>query len=318
MVKIGYFLSSEEFGPHAHVEQAKMAEEAGFEALWISDHYHPWVGEQGQSPFVWSVIGALSQVTSLPVTTAVTCPTMRIHPAVLAQAVATSAVMLEGRFNFGIGTGENLNEHILGDRWPPTDVRLEMMEEAVEVMRLLWEGGGTKSHYGKHYTVENARIYTIPDEPPPVLVSGFGPKAARLAGKIGDGYVHVAPDAEMLNLFRESGGGDKVAHAGTKVCYGEDEAECRRLAHQTWPNESLPGQLAQELPTVAHFEQATSIVTEDMVAQGVVCGPDPEQHKQNIQEYVDAGYDEVYVQQIGPNQKAFFDFYQREILPEFR
>ena len=273
--------------------------------------------EQGQSPFVWSVIGALSQVTSLPVTTAVTCPTMRIHPAVLAQAVATSAVMLEGRFNFGIGSGENLNEHILGDRWPPTDVRLEMMEEAVEVMRLLWEGG-TKSHYGKHYTVENARIYTIPDEPPPVLVSGFGPKATKLAGKIGDGYCHVAPDAEMLNLFRESGGGDKVAHAGSKVCYGDDEAECRRIAHQTWPNESLPGELAQELPTVAHFDQATSIVTEDMVAQGVVCGPDPDQHKQNLQEYVDAGYDEVYVQQIGPNQKAFFDFYQSEILPEFR
>ena len=317
MVKIGYFLSSEEFGPHAQVEQAKMAEDAGFEALWISDHYHPWVREQGQSPFVWSVIGALSQVTSLPVTTAVTCPTMRIHPAVLAQAVATSAVMLEGRFNFGIGSGENLNEHILGDRWPPTDVRLEMMEEAVEVMRLLWEGG-TKSHYGKHYTVENACIYTIPDEPPPVLVSGFGPKAAKLAGKIGDGYCHVAPDAEMLNLFRESGGGDKVAHAGSKVCYGEDEAECRRISHQTWPNESLPGELAQELPTVAHFDQATSIVTEDMVAGGVVCGPDPEQHKQNIQEYVDAGYDEVYVQQIGPNQKAFFDFYQSEILPEFR
>ena len=317
MVKIGYFLSSEEFGPHAHVEQARMAEEAGFEALWISDHYHPWVNEQGQSPFVWSVIGALSQVTSLPVTTAVTCPTMRIHPAILAQAVATSAVMLEGRFNFGIGSGENLNEHILGDRWPPTDVRLEMMEEAVEVMRLLWEGG-TKSYYGKHYTVENARIYTIPEEPPPVLVSGFGPKAARLAGKTGDGYVHVAPDAEMLNLFRESGGGNKVAHAGTKVCYGEDEAECRKLAHRIWPNESLPGELAQELPTVAHFEQATSIVTEDMVAQGVVCGPDPEQHKQNIQEYMDAGYDEVYVQQIGPNQKAFFDFYKREILPEFR
>ena len=317
MVKIGYFLSSEEFGPHAQVEQAKMAEEAGFETLWISDHYHPWVNEQGQSPFVWSVIGALSQVTSLQVTTAVTCPTMRIHPAVLAQAVATSAVMLEGRFNFGIGSGENLNEHILGDRWPPTDVRLEMMEEAVEVMRLLWEGG-TKTHYGKHYTIENARIYTIPDEPPPVLVSGFGPKAAQLAGKIGDGYCHVAPDAEMLNLFRESGGGEKVAHAGTKVCYGDDEAECRRIAHRTWPNESLPGELAQELRTVAHFEQATSIVTEDMVVEGVVCGSDAERHKQNIQAYVDAGYDEVYVQQIGPNQKAFFDFYQKEILPEFQ
>lgn len=317
MVKIGYFLSSEEFGPHEQVEQARMAEAAGFEALWISDHYHPWISEQGQSPFVWSVIGALSQATSLPVTTAVTCPTMRIHPAVMAQAAATSAVMLGGRFNFGIGTGENLNEHVLGDRWPPADVRLEMLEEAVEVMRLLWEGG-TKSHYGKHYTVENARLFTLPDEPPPVLVSGFGPKAARLAGRIGDGYVHVAPDAEMLNLFRESGGGDKVAHAGSKVCYGEDEAECRRTAHKKWPNESLPGELAQELPTVAHFEQATSIVTEDMVAGGVVCGPDAERHRQNIREYVDAGYDEVYVQQIGPNQKAFFDFYQKEVLPEFR
>lgn len=317
MVKIGYFLSSEEFGPKDHIEQARMAEAAGFEGLWISDHYHPWTKEQGQSPFVWSVIGALSQATSLPVTTAVTCPTMRIHPAIMAQAAATSAVMLEGRFSFGIGTGENLNEHVLGDRWPPTDVRLEMLEEAVEVMRLLWEGG-TESHYGKHYTVENARLFTLPDEPPPVLVSGFGPKAARLAGKIGDGYVHVAPDAEMLSLFRESGGGDKVAHAGTKVCFGEDEAECRRIAHKTWPNESLPGELPQELPTVAHFEQATSIVTEDMVAQGVVCGPDAEQHRQNIQEYVDAGYDEVYVQQIGPNQKAFFDFYEREVLPAFR
>jgi G6PDH family F420-dependent oxidoreductase len=317
MVKIGYFLSSEEFGPRDQIEQARMAEAAGFEALWISDHYHPWTKEQGQSPFVWSVIGALSQATSLPVTTAVTCPTMRIHPAIMAQAAATSAVMLEGRFNFGVGTGENLNEHVLGDRWPPTDVRLEMLEEAVEVMRLLWEDG-TKSHYGKHYTVENARLFTLPDEPPPVLVSGFGPKAARLAGKIGDGYVHVAPDAEMLNLFRDSGGGDKVAHAGSKVCYGEDEAECRRIAHKTWPNESLPGELAQELPTVAHFEQATSIVTEDMVAQGVICGPDADQHRQNIQEYVDAGYDEVYVQQIGPNQEAFFDFYEREVVPAFR
>src|ERR671938_822419 len=154
MTKIGYFLSCEENGPHELLNQARMAEGAGFEGFWISDHYHPWISEQGQSPFVWSVIGGLSQVTSLPVTTGVTCPTLRIHPAVIAQAAATSAVMLEGRFALGVGTGENLNEHIFGDRWPPTDVRLEMLEEAIEVMRLLWKGG-VKDHYGKHYTVEN-------------------------------------------------------------------------------------------------------------------------------------------------------------------
>src|SRR3954469_3564970 len=175
-MKIGFFLSCEEFGPGDLVEQARRAEAAGFHALWISDHYHPWNDQQGHSAFVWSVIGALSEATSLPVTTGVTCPTVRIHPAVIAQAAATSAVMLEGRFNLGVGSGEALNEHILGTHWPEADVRLEMLEEAVEVMRDLWSGG-QRSPRGRHYTVENARIYDLPDEPPPVLVSGFGPKA---------------------------------------------------------------------------------------------------------------------------------------------
>lgn len=316
-MKIGYFLSCEEFGPLDLLEQARMAEAAGFEGFWISDHYHPWNDEQGQSPFVWSVIGGLSQITKLPVTTAVTCPTMRIHPAVIAQAAATSAVMLEGRFRFGIGTGEALNEHILGDHWPETDVRLEMLEEAVEVMRLLWEGG-TKSHEGKHYVVENARIYTLPDEPPPVLISGFGPKAIQLAGRIGDGYVNVAPDKEMLELFRSSGGEGKPAHGAFKTCYGDDKDECVKTAHRLWPNEALPGELAQVLPTPAHFEQATQLVTPEMISESVPCGPDPEPHRDMLRQFADAGYDEVYVQQIGPNQKPFFDFYEREILPEFR
>ena len=317
MPKIGYFLACEEWGPHELVEQARMAEAAGFEALWISDHYHPWLSEQGHSPFVWSVIGGLSQVTSLPVTTGVTCPTLRIHPAVIAQAAATSAVMLEGRFSLGVGTGEALNEHIFGDAWPATDVRLEMLEEAIEVMRLLWEGG-QKRHYGKHHTVENARIWTLPEETPPILVSGFGTKAVRLAGEIGDGYCGAAPDAEMVSLFRSSGGGDKVAHAGTKVCWDEDEARARQTAHRIWPSEALPGELGQELPTTAHFEQAVSLVTEEMVAESFTCGPDPEKHLEQIRQYLDAGYDEVYIQQIGPNQEGFFRFYEKEILPQLR
>ena len=178
MMRIGYFLSCEELDPATLVEQARLAEEAGFEALWISDHFHPWNDEQGQSPFVWGVIGAISQVCSLPVTTAVTCPTVRIHPAVVAQAAATAPSSSKGRFTLGVGTGEALNEHVLGDRWPTEDVRLEMLEEAVDVMRELWAGDFVY-HHGRHYTVENARIYTRPDEPLPVYVSAFGREVLR-------------------------------------------------------------------------------------------------------------------------------------------
>ncbi len=318
MAKIGYFLSSEEHGAKALVDQAVSAERAGFEALWISDHYHPWNDEQGQSAFVWSVLGAIAQATErIPVYTAVTCPTVRIHPAVVAQAAATAAVLLDGRFGLGVGTGEALNEHIFGDAWPETDVRLDMLEEAIELMRRLWEGAST-SHRGKHYTVENARIYTLPDAPPPILVSGFGPKSIELAGRIGDGYMSTMPDAEMVQQFRAAGGGDKPTHAGLKVCWGEDEASALKTAYRLWPNSGLPGELSQVLPTPRHFEQASSLVTEEMIGESVVCGPDLERHVEAVQQYVDAGYDEVYVGQIGPDQDGFFAFYEREVLPRLR
>jgi G6PDH family F420-dependent oxidoreductase len=316
-MKIGYFLSCEEFGPAELLRQARMAEEAGFEGLWISDHYHPWNDEQGESPFVWSVIGALSQVTErVPITTAVTCPTLRIHPAVMAQAAATAAAMLPGRFRFGIGTGEALNEHILGDPWPSANVRLEMLEEAVEVIRELWTGRQVE-HYGAHYAVENARIYTLPDELPPILVSGFGPKAVGVAAEIGDGYVLVGPDAESVEQFRSQGGGDKLVQSGTKVCWGADEAECVKTVHRLWPNEALPGELPQVLPTPAHFEQACSLVTEEMIAESVVCGPDMERHVAELQQFADAGIDEVHVQQIGGDHEGFFAAYREHVLPHF-
>src|SRR6478609_6518810 len=234
-MRIGYFLSCEERDPRALLDQARRAEQAGFHALWISDHYHPWNDEQGHSAFVWSVIGALAEATSLPVTTGVTCPTVRIHPAIVAQAAATSAVLHQGRFNLGLGSGEALNEHILGDRWPEANVRLEMLEEAVEVMRTLWQGG-QQSHHGRHYTVENARVYDLGEPTPPILVSGFGPKAIKLAARIGDGFATTSPDAEAIALYRSEGGTGPV-HAGTKVCFMDDEDEARRTAHRLWPNE---------------------------------------------------------------------------------
>ncbi|WP_406460372.1 LLM class F420-dependent oxidoreductase [Streptomyces sp. NBC_01622] len=314
MTEFGYFLSCEEHGPAKLVEQARMAEQAGFTSLWISDHYHPWNDNQGQSPFVWSVIGALSQAVSLPVQTAVTCPLIRMHPAVVAQAAATSAVQLDGRFRLGIGSGEALNEHILGDAWPEADVRLEMLEEAVHVMRQLFTGQQI-SHRGKHYTVENARLYTVPDEPVPIDVSAFGPHAAEVAGRIGDGFITMAPEAPAIERFRRSGGGTKPVSAGLKVCWATDKDEAVRTAHHLWANEQLPGELAQLLPTPRHFEQASQLVGPERIEASLTCGDDPDAHVKAVREYVDAGFDTVYVNQIGPDQQGFFDFYRTKVLP---
>jgi G6PDH family F420-dependent oxidoreductase len=313
-MRIGYFLSSEEFGPADLITQARLAEEAGFHALWISDHYHPWTDAQGQSPLVWSVIGALSQVSRLPVTTAVTCPTVRTHPAIIAQAAATSAVMHEGRFVLGVGSGEALNEHILGAPWPSAGVRLEMLEEAVAVMRELWEGGFV-SHYGEHYVVENARIYTLPDKPPRVYVSGFGPKAIELAARIGDGFVSTKPAAEDVTQFRKQGGGDKPCQGGFKACYAATEDEAVRIAYEKWPTVGVPGELSQVLPSPRHFEQVAELVTDDRVRKAVACGPDAGKQREMIGKYAEAGFDEVYVANIGPHQREFFDMYAHEVLP---
>jgi G6PDH family F420-dependent oxidoreductase len=317
MVRIGYFLSSEDNGPQELCAQARMAEQAGFAGLWISDHFHPWIDEQGQSPMVWSVIGALSQICSLPVTTAVTCPTIRTHPAIVAQAAATSAVLHEGRFTLGIGTGEALNEHVVGAPWPAIDVRLEMLEEAVDVMRKLFTGDQV-TYRGKYYTVETARLYTLPERPPQIYMSAFGPKALEVAARIADGYISTSPDADLLKQWRDSGGGDKPAQGGLKVCWGRDVAKARQTVHRLWPTTGLSGELSQILPTPAHFQQATELVTEEQVASLITCGDDVQEHVAAIQKYVDAGFDEIYIAQIGPEQQGFFDFYAERVLPEFR
>jgi len=192
-------------------------------------------------------------------------------------------------------------------------VRLETLEEAIEVIRLLWQGG-QRSHRGRHYTVDNAEIFSMPDELPPILISGFGPKAVSLAARIGDGYVNVAPDAELLKRYRDEGG-KGPAHGGFKVCFAKSEEEGRRTAHRLWPNEGLPGELAQILPTPAHFEQASELVPEEMIGESMPCGPDPEPYLEQFRAFQDAGYDEVYVGQIGPDQEGFMRFFERELRP---
>src|SRR5687767_154335 len=208
-MRMGFFLSCEEYSPDRLLAQAQSAARAGFEGLWISDHFHPWLDEQGQSPFVWSMIGALSQVCDLPVTTAVTCPIMRIDPVIVAQAAATCGALSGGRFTLGVGTGEALNESVTGRAWPPASVRLEMLEEAIDLMRELWTGD-VVNHRGRYFTAQHARVYTLPPEPPKIYISAYGPKSIKLAAEKGDGYISTKPEAELVKKFREGGGGRKV------------------------------------------------------------------------------------------------------------
>jgi alkanesulfonate monooxygenase SsuD/methylene tetrahydromethanopterin reductase-like flavin-dependent oxidoreductase (luciferase family) len=253
---IGYTLSSEEHGPTDLVALAAEAEEAGFDFLTISDHYHPWTGAQGHSPFVWSVLGGVAAVTdAIEVAVGVTCPTIRIHPAILAQATATTSLLFEGRFSWGVGSGEALNEHILGHRWPRPEVRLRMLEEA-----------------------------------------------------------STAPDAEVIGQY-EAAGGAGPRFGQVHLCWSEDEDEARRTVHEVWPTVGVPGQLSQDLPTWTHFEQVSELVTEDMVAEKVPCGPDPEPVVEAVREHVDAGYDHIHLHQIGPDQEGFLRFWAKELRP---
>jgi G6PDH family F420-dependent oxidoreductase len=293
----------------------QQAEAAGFSFALISDHFHPWIDQQGQSPFVWSVLGAIAQATErLQLGTGVTCPLIRVHPAIVAQAAATTAALMPGRFFFGAGTGENLNEHIFGDSWPSTMIRQEMLVEAVEVIRELW-GGDLVNYYGEHYVVEQARIYTLPDAPPPILVAASAPKSAQLAGEIGDGLISTAPAGEILEAFEGSGGSGKPRIGMMHVSWAATEEEGLRTAHKWWPNSALKGNLGQELRVPADFEAAAELVRPEDVAKLTPCGPDPERHLAEVRKFIDVGYDHVYIHQVGPDQDGFIDFCQRELLP---
>jgi coenzyme F420-dependent glucose-6-phosphate dehydrogenase len=314
--ELGFALSSEDHPPNELVRQAVLAERAGFTFCLISDHYHPWSDAQGQSPFVWSTLGGIAQATqTIRVGTGVTCPTIRIHPAIVAQAVATVASMFGGRFFLGVGSGENLNEHVLGDRWPLPDERLEMLEEAVEVMRLLWRGG-EQTHRGKHYTVDHARLYTLPEREVEVYVAAAQPKAAELAGRIGDGFISTAPEGELVKTFEQAGGDGKQKLGMMHCAYDTDAKKGLARATKEWPNLALKGPLGQELATPSDFEAAAEMVKESDVAESTPHGPDLEPYLELIGKYADAGFTHVYVHQIGDNQDEFADFAAKELLPK--
>jgi G6PDH family F420-dependent oxidoreductase len=313
--ELGFALSSEDHPPSELVRQAALAERAGFTFCTISDHYHPWIDKQGHSGFVWSTLGGVAQVTeSIQVWTGVTCPMIRIHPAIIAQAAATVATMMPGRFFLGVGSGENLNEHVLGDRWPLPDERLEMLEEAVEVLRLLWQGG-ERTHRGTHYTVDHARVYDLPAEPVDVYVAASQPKAAKLAGRIGDGFICTAPQGELVRAFEGAGGRGKPKLGMIHVAYDVDAAAGLKRAHELWPNTALKGPLGQELATPSDFEAAAGMVEPEDLAESTPHGPDPKPYLELIRKYEQAGFTHVFIHQIGDNQDEFVEFAARELMP---
>jgi coenzyme F420-dependent glucose-6-phosphate dehydrogenase len=315
MVQFGYALSSEEHTPSALVANAVRAEEAGFEFVSISDHFHPWIDAQGQSSFVWSVIGAIASSTDrIKVGTGVTCPIIRIHPVILAQAAATVTSMMPGRFLYGVGTGENLNEHVLGAKWPIVSVRQDMLAEAIEITRMLWDGR-LHTFQGRFFSVENARIYTLPDEPPPIIVAASGPESAELAGRIGDGLWSTSTDPDISGSF-EKAGGHGPRFAQITLCFAKTEDEALATARGVWPTSALTGQLNQELPLPEHFAHAVEMVKDDDLRESMSLGPDPAPVLDKVREAIDAGFDWVYFHQVGRDQEAFFEFWERELRPQ--
>jgi coenzyme F420-dependent glucose-6-phosphate dehydrogenase len=314
MTSYGYTLSSEEHGPMDLVQHAVKAEAAGFDFLSISDHYHPWLNAQGHSPFVWSVLGAVANATDrIPVGIGVTCPTVRIHPAVIAQAAATTSLLFDGRFFLGLGTGEALNEHVLGHRWPPPETRVAMLIEAIDVMRQLWSGE-TVDHRGDFYTVENARLFDPPSGSIPLILSAFGSDAATTMAELADGYWGTSPDGDLVQAFAAAGG-TGPRYAQMTVCWAADREEALDTVHESWPNGGFPGQLPQDLPTWTHFEQLAGALSREQATDGAACGPDVDEFVEQVRAYRAAGYDHVYFHQIGADQDGFLRFWQDELWP---
>lgn len=317
MTQFGLTLSCEEHSPSALLDVAELAEVSGFDFVSISDHFHPWLDEQGHAPNVWPMLGALSQRTSsVGVVVGVTCPIMRIHPVVLAQAAATTACLMPDRFVWGVGSGEALNEHILGDRWPPAPERLEMLEEAVELIRRLWSGEEI-TFDGLHFRAENARVYDVPEHPIPLVMSAFGPQAADLAARAADGLWTTGVSAETIEHWSSAGGSGPV-YSQISLCYATDAEEAVDTVARVWPNTGVPGQLSQDLPTPSHFEMATSAVHREDLAEAVPCGPDVDAVVEQAREAIAAGIDHLYFHQIGDDQESFCQWWQAELRPRLQ
>lgn len=317
-MEIGYKLAAEAFGPQELIRQAVAAEDAGFDFVEMSDHYHPWLDNQGHSPFTWTVFGAIAAKTErVGLVTGVTCPTVRYHPAIIAQAAATVALVSDARFVLGVGSGERLNEHVVGRGFPDSvDVRHDMLREALEIIRLLWRGG-YQSYDGRYLSCQDARVFDLPEKPPVIAVAAGGANAARIAAELGDGLFATEDKPEIVRRYREAGGrGPRYAEVPMAWAPDTDRAVQAALETSRW---ALTGwKVMSELPNPANFEAASATVRAEDILDAFACGPAPEPYLRAARSYVDAGFDRLVLQNAGPDPDGFMDFFRSELREPLR
>ncbi len=317
MTKFGYKLMTEEHGPSALVENAVAAEAAGFDFVAASDHFHPWLRAQGHSPFVWSVLGAIAHATkTIGIATGLTCPIIRYHPAIVAQAAATIAVMSEDRFTLAVGAGERLNEHVTGAPWPSVAERHAMLGEAVDIFRELWDGGA-RAYEGDFFVLDHAELFDLPAKPIPVILGVSGEKSVALAAEKADGIMATEPSKELVEGFRKDKK-DGSAWGEISLAYASNEEEGLKMAQERFSFSALGWKVNSELPSVEGFEAAGKFVRPEDLAESIPAGPDPEVHLEAIRKFVDAGFDHVALLGIGPDQAGFIRFAEKELLPKLR
>jgi G6PDH family F420-dependent oxidoreductase len=316
MVKFGYKLMTEEHGPSELIENTRRAEAAGFDFVSISDHFHPWLESQGHSPFAWSVLGAIAATTSrIGITTGLTCPIIRYHPAIVAQAAATIAVMSDNRFTLAIGAGERLNEHVTGARWPSIPERHEMLAEAIDIFRALWKGG-VHTIRRAHFTVDHGRLYDLPSRPIPIVVGVSGPHSVALAASKADGIMATEAKAELVQDYQRHAAKPGPRYAEVVLSYAESEQKALQMVHERFRFGALGWSVQSEIPTIEGFEAASQYVRPEDLKDSAGLGPDPEAHLKVIRQYLDAGFDHIVLTAVGPEQAKFIDFFERELKPK--
>jgi G6PDH family F420-dependent oxidoreductase len=316
-MRIGYKLATEGFGPRELIRQAVLAEQAGFDFVEMSDHYHPWVEAQGHSAFTWNLLSAIAMKTDrIGLATGVTCPSVRYHPAIIAQAAATLAIISDGRFTLGVGAGERLNEHVTGEGFPARRVRHERFREALEIIRLLWQGG-YRSYDGRHLKLEDARVFDLPEELPVIAVAASGPESAKIAAELGDGLFAVEPDGELVSRWHGLGG-HGPAYGEMPLAWAENEDQAVQAVLEKNAFALSGWKVMAELPNPVNFEAVTALATPDQVRGQFACGPDPKRHLEVAREFVNAGFDHLVAMNAGPDPDGFMDFFARELAAPLR
>jgi G6PDH family F420-dependent oxidoreductase len=316
--KFGYKLMTETHGPKELVRNARLAEEAGFDFVSISDHFHPWLESHGHSPFAWSVLGAIAAGTErVGISTGLTCPLVRYHPAIIAQAAATIAVMSDGRFTLALGAGERLNEHVVGHGWPPVQQRHEMLREATNIIQTLWNGE-LCYHEGEYYDVENARLYDLPREPIPIVIGAGGEQSAMLAGELGAGLMATEPKRELIDAWKSTGKGSGARYGEMALGFAKSDEEGLKLLHKYSRFGALGWDVLAELPSVKAFEEATEFVKPEDLKKEIPHGPAVEPYVATVKKWLDAGFDHIVLLSVGPDQESFMRFFAESLAPKLR